>query len=454
MLNHAIYLVPALCVLLPNWLAVALVPSLLVLQRLMITEEDTLSVGPLHVYPLDILTALLVVKWLATLDWQDLLRRQSGVYGALGAWALVNFIASLAAGLKFGDAHMMGCIVAWARGLSEAVLLLIMADAIGSLRQVRLAIAILVLFLGALVVIQFINFAGADSGLVIGEVQGIERDEVRVFGPVGDSVGFVLLLGYLYWLCREHIIGAAAFVGGIVLTAGLGAIFGILVATGFYLLARRHIVAPGATGGRGIQAVVGILAVSAVVILYGETMTMTLRERLGGQESGDQRQATAKVALAMIEDNLFTGVGFMGFSAVVERYGAGDYFELDRPHGATANANNQFLQSLADAGIAGLLALAVLVFTAVRLFHRVAVRTRDPMVSVFFWAAMLWLLSQLFGNLAATWLTPASFVGILTWICIGLAVGVERLLTKTEETPLPATSAQVVALGAKELMGV
>ena len=56
MLNHAIYLVPALCVLLPNWLAVVLVPWLLVVQRLMITEEDTLSVGPLHVYPLDILT--------------------------------------------------------------------------------------------------------------------------------------------------------------------------------------------------------------------------------------------------------------------------------------------------------------------------------------------------------------------------------------------------------------
>lgn len=453
MLNYAIYLVPALCVLLPNWLTVALVPWLLVLQRLMVTEEDTLSVGPLHVYPLDILTALLVVKWLATLDWQDLLRRQSGVYGALGAWALVNLIASLAAGLKFGNAHMMGCIVPWARGLSEAVLLLIMADALSSLRQARLAIAILVFFLGALVVIQFINFAGAGSDMVIGEVQGIERDEVRVFGPVGDAVGFVLLLGYLYWLCREHIIGAAAFVGGIVLTAGLGAIFGILVATGFYLLARPHIVAPGAAGRRSVvQAVVGILAVSAVVIFYGDTMTMTLRERLGGQESGDQRQATAKVALAMIEDNLFTGVGFMGFSAVAERYGAGDYFELDRPHGATANANNQVLQSLADAGIAGLLALVLLVFTAVRLFHRVAVRTRDPMVSVFFWAAMLWLLSQLFGNLAATWLTPASFVGIVTWICIGLAVGVERLLTKTEETP--ATSEQAVALGAKELMGV
>ena len=85
----------------------------------------------------------------------------------------------------------------------------------------------------------------------------------------------------------------------------------------------------------------------------------------------------------------------------------------------------QVLQSLADAGIAGLLALVVLVFTAVRLFHRVAMCMRDPMVSVFFWAAMLWLLSQLFGNLAATWLTPASFVGVLTWICIGLAVGVD-----------------------------
>jgi O-Antigen ligase len=454
MLNHATYLLSALCALLPNWLAVALVPSLLVVQRLTITEEDALSVGPLHVYPLDVITALLVAKWLATVDWQDLLRRQSVVYSALGAWALVNLMASLVAGLKFGQSHMIGCIILWARGLSEAVLLLIMADALGSLRQARLVIAILVLFLGALVAIQFINFAGLDSGLVIGEVQGVERDAVRVFGPVGDSVGFVLLLGYLYWLCRENIIGVAAFVGGIVLTAGLGAIFGILVATAFYLFARRHIVAPGAAGRRGVQLLVGFLAVSVMAILYGESMTVTLRDRLSGQESGEQRQATAKIAFAMIEDNLFTGVGFMGFSAVADRYGAGDYFDPDKPDGGTANANNQVLQSLADAGIAGPLSLVLLIFTATRLFHRVAVRTRDPIVSVFFWAAMLWLLSQLFGNLAATWLTPASFVGIITWICIGLAVGVERLLTKTEETPLPATSEQVVALGAKELMSV
>ena len=142
------------------------------------------------------------------------------------------------------------------RGLSEAVLLLIMVDAIGSLRQARLAIAILAPF-GALVVIQFINFAVADSGLVIGEVQGIERDEVRVFGPVGDSVGFVLLLGYLYWLCREHIIVPRHSWAALWLTAGLGAIFGILVATGLYLLARRHIVAPGAAALRGVQAVGG-----------------------------------------------------------------------------------------------------------------------------------------------------------------------------------------------------
>jgi hypothetical protein len=79
MLNHATYLLSALCALLPNWLAVALVPSLLVVQRLTITEEDALSVGPLHVYPLDVITALLVAKWLTTVDWQDLLRRQSVV---------------------------------------------------------------------------------------------------------------------------------------------------------------------------------------------------------------------------------------------------------------------------------------------------------------------------------------------------------------------------------------
>jgi hypothetical protein len=429
MLTLAIYALPALCALLPNWLAAALVPGLLVLQRLSITEEEIVKVGPASIYPLDILTMLLLAKWVLALKLPLQPIRHRGVYGALGAWAVVNLVASVCAGLKFGEAHMIGCLVSCARGLAEAVVVLILAHSIGSLRQARAVIIALLVFLGALAAIQFVNFFGAGSGIVIGEVQGLERGQPRYFGPVGDSVGFVLLLGYLYWLCRMNIVGAAMFAGGILLTAGLGAILGLVVATGLRLMARRQLVPPSGAGWRAVQ-MLAFLAVAVAGINYAEAMTETLRERLSGEheESSGQRQATTTVAVAMIGDNIFSGVGFMGFRLAVGRYGGEEFFELDKPDGATANANNQVLQSLTDAGLAGLICLGALVLTAARLFYRVATRVEDPFLQVYFWAAMLWLLAQVFGNLVATWLTPSSFVALLLWISIGLALGVERLL--------------------------
>src|SRR5205807_197218 len=77
-------------------------------------------------------------------------------------------------------------------------------------------------------------YFGAGHGIIIGEVQGIERGELRYFGPVGDSVGMVLLLGYLASLCFANLAGTALFLGGIQLTAGLGAMLAAAVGTGFF----------------------------------------------------------------------------------------------------------------------------------------------------------------------------------------------------------------------------
>jgi len=428
MLNLALYGVPALAALLPSWLAVALVPTLMVAQRLLLGEEDKLSLGPLTLYPEDVLTTLLLAKWLISKARRPSAWEQS-IFAVLGTWVTVNFLATLLAGVKFGEEHTLACLVSWARGVEEAALVPIMAQAIRSMRQARAAIAVLSVFLGCLVVIQFVNFAGASTGFVIGEVQGLEREEPRFFGPVGDSVGAVLLLGYLFCLCRWSIAAAAACAGGIVLTAGLGAIFSMVLGTILFLLACKHMTLPGTRSQRELRFVAGLGALSVAAVAFAEPMTTTLRDRLDGQheESGSQRLATGRIATAMIGDNLLSGVGYMGFKLVVDRYGGGDYFDLSNPDGATANANNQFLQSLADAGIPGLLCLIGLVYAAARLFHHAASRVHDPWVAPFFWAAMLWLLAQMFGNLAATWLTPSAFVGRLLWISLGLALGVERV---------------------------
>lgn len=435
MLILAAYALPPLAVFLPAWLGCALVPPLLVVTRLLVPEEDLLRFGPATVYPLDGLIGLLVLKWLLG---GGLARRHNlapSLVCALGAWITLNVVATLLAGAKFGESHLIGCASPLARVVADALLMLVMADAIASRRQARAAAVVLLLFLAGLMVLQFINFGGARVGLAIGEVQGIERDMPRVFGPVGDSVGFVLLLGYLYALCRESVIGAAAFAGSILVTAGLGAVLAMTLATLFYLAARPSIRASGAVPPGNGRLILGAGIALALACVFGGALTATLRERLDGQheESGGQRLDTVRVALAMIDDNLWTGVGFMGFRLSVERYGGRDFFDLDVPDGATANANNQILQSLADAGIVGLIGLAALVYCAARVLCRAARRAGDPLLTAFLWAVFLWLLAQAFGNLASTWLTPSSFVGLLFWIGGGVALGVERLADVAEE---------------------
>ncbi len=428
MLIPLLYAVSALLALLPNWLAAALLPALLAGQHLLITDEERLTVGPIGVYPLDILTGLMFVKWFLFGGPQRLSANDRGMNWAWGTWATVNLLASLVAGVKFGDAHMIGCLVPWARGIADSLLMVIVADSLRSRGQARISISILLLFLFGLVAIQFVNFFGAGSGLVIGEVQGLERDQPRIFGPVGDSVGFVLLLGYVFGLCRENLVIAATFAGGILLTAGLGAVLGMAVATALFLTvcAPQHLLE--ARRGRMLRLLFGFGVVAALALVYAGPLTSTLRERLEAQheESGDQRLATVRVALAMIDDNLASGVGFLGFRLVIGRYGGSDYFDLTNPDGATANANNQALQALTDAGIAGLLALAILIFAAARVVYRAAALARDPLLRAYFWAVLLWILSQAFGNVAATWLTPSSFVATLFWINLGIAQAMNR----------------------------
>ena len=98
----------------------------------------------------------------------------------------------------------------------------ITVQAMTTVPQARRCLWILVATLGVLVAIQFANFFGAGNGLVIGEVQGLERGEVRSFGPVGDSVGFVLLLGYLLALCFGHSREPPRFSAGSCSQADLG----------------------------------------------------------------------------------------------------------------------------------------------------------------------------------------------------------------------------------------
>lgn len=440
MLGLVFAIIAAVSVFLPNWLNIALLLAWNVVQRAILPEPLLFAVGPLELRGIDLVLLVIFAKF--ALD--VVLRREAvmhrGALLVLGSWMGVNLIASALAAVKFGPGHALSCVMSWARLVSEVVLVGVMAHSIRTPGQARACMIILVGTLAGLVGLQFFNFIGASRGFFIGEIQGIERGELRYFGPVGDSVGFVLLLGYVFALCRTNLPFAVAALGAILLTAGVGTILATLVATGLFLLFRPQIPAPSLWDLRKIWLLpLLLLGIGLAAAHSGSKVTATLVERFttgGYQESGSQRKESALLALDMIADNPFAGVGFMGYRSALERYGGSRYFDLtEANNGATANANNQALQALADAGVPGLVATAILLIWIIRLLHRLTKRSDDPLVVCFLWASIIWLLAQIFGNLVATWLGPASFVTLILWIVLGIGLALDRLLPELKPVP-------------------
>jgi O-antigen ligase len=436
-----------ICGLLPNrWIAPAL-PLIWVFERLLPADDQVSTpggsagpliaeVGPIGLSPADLIIILLLFKLAVSPALHKKLVIEPSLCLALGFYLSVNLLTSLAAGIKFGETALLGSLTSWARFVAEALVIVIISQTIQTSAQAKRVLRILLGTLVLLAVIQFVNFFGASHGFVIGEVQGLERGEPRYFGPVGDGVGMVLLLGYLVALCLASVTGAALFLGGILLTAGLGAAVATCVATALFLFFGLRTTAVRDSALRRLS-LLPLLALAALVSLslFSNSLDTTLRDRLTSGdylESGAGRAASAKLAVDMFLDNPLLGVGYMNYERALGRYDGDAYFDLQHSDGGTANANNQILQALTDGGIVGLLAFAVLTTVAARLFLRVASRSDDRFLSTYYLAAFLWLLTQVLANQAAAWLIPSSFVARLLWVLLGVAVGVARLLPVTQ----------------------
>ena len=423
-------LVIALLTLLPSCYRAALLPVIWNLQNTP-TPINIVEVGPVHVMPADLVVLTLLIQFgLAMIAGRHLVADRP-LYFAIGLFLAVNFLASVAAGVKFGSAHFARCLTTEARFISEIGVVPVVAWTVKTLPQARTCIRILLGTLAMLAAIQFINFFGASHGIIIGEVQGMERGEARYFGPVGDSVGFVLLLGYAVSLCSAQMLGAAAFLGGIVLTAGLGTLLATALCTVLFLVVGTQAEEVRAFVRQRLWLLpVALLAGVIGVTFFARPMAQTLIDRVSSgnyASSGGQRMASATLAAEIITDNPLLGVGYMGYQSSLAHYGGDRYFDLDHHDGATANANNQYLQALADSGIPGLLALGLLLFCAARLLWIVGRTSDDRLVRTFHLAAFIWLLTQVFGNIAAAWLIPSSCIARFLWVILGIAVAAARL---------------------------
>ena len=74
-------------------------------------------------------------------------------------------------------------------------------------------------------------------------------------------------------------------------------------------------------------------------------------------------------------------------------------------------------------------------------------REEDAGISAFYYAALVWLLAQVLGNLGATWLVPSSFIGLFLWLTAGIAIAIDKLPEEEESTALeePAETTQPIA---------
>jgi hypothetical protein len=417
---------------LPACYVAAALPALWITQRTLPGDPGVIfASGGVDLTMVDGVIVALILRTLYTIFVTRQVALDRPLYLALGVFFLVNFLATLAAGAKFGLSPMLRSAISLTRLATEAALVPILAQSITSREQARRCLQIVLGTLLVLALIQFVNFFGASRGFAIGEVQGAERGELRYFGPVGDSVGFVLLLGYVAALCAARPVPVLLFAGGILLTAGIGALLGLVVATALVVLLGFDREALRAASRRWLwlAPVAGLVALIATATI-ARPLAGTLIDRLRSgkfQQSGGQRKASATLGVRMFTDNPLTGVGFMGYNAALERYGGKEFFSLAKIDGGSANTNNQWLQALTDSGVPGLCAFLAVVAAGTALFLRVSRRCDDPLLRIGFRAAAIWLLAQAFGNLAAVWMVPSSFVARFLWVLLGIAVAVEKL---------------------------
>lgn len=423
----------AVAIFLPSRYVGVGLPALWVVQSLGLHPDIVMfSAGPVDLAPMDFVLSILAIKLSFTLAFRNKPVADKRLYAAMALYVGVNLFATIIAGAKFGDGQLLRCVTALVRFLTDLTIVPVVAQAVRTVRQAKHGILIVIATLAVLALIQFVNFVGASHGVTIGEVQGLEREETRYFGPLGDTIGVILLLGYITSLCFRSVVGIGAFLGGILLTAGLGAVLAAGVSTVIFLILGTRRGGIGAFPPLKVRLLpILVLVIAGIVVVSATPLAGTLMDRLTKGEtggSGSQRVASATLALEIITNNPLLGVGYLGYQAVLHKYGGDKFFDLTKPDGSTANANNQILQSLTDSGVVGLFAFGVLIFYAARLLYTVAARSEDPFFSTFFFAGFIWLLSQLVGNLAAAWLVPGSFVARFLWILLGLALAVERLL--------------------------
>jgi O-antigen ligase/polysaccharide polymerase Wzy-like membrane protein len=268
------------------------------------------------------------------------------------------------------------------------------------------------------------------AGIAFGEVVDV-YGQFRVFGPLGDQVGFVIVLFALWSLVRGRWIQLTFHAGAIMLTATRGAIIAVVVGALWVLLARIS----GRHTARRFRATQSLAFATIVIVAFMRMPFMsTTYDRLGagdaiGPDTFSDRIGAVQLGLIVVHDNPIFGVGYGGFRDHVDQFVVGRYFaeNVDVERG-TFTTTNQYVQTAADGGVPALACLLWFGVLLIRNSRRSAAaehgQVRDGLVAIHGYTV-----AMLVGNQSAVWLLPHASSGFFLLIAAGIA---ERALAINE----------------------
>jgi O-antigen ligase len=419
------------------------IPVLIVLAEGMLLLPPLLTVGSADIEIYDVIIAVCALKAAARVAKPELRKQLPHVPGPVLLFPAVLTAATLAAA-RFGPEYLPAQSTALVRFMAQYAILLLLIAATSARATLRFPRAIDAL--GYLILISLlVNVILSGFGIQIGEVQ-VSETGIRIFGPIGDSVGFILTFFVILAIVQGRLVLASINAAAIVLTGTRGALLVLVVA--FVVLMLR---------GSRLHWRVGSRLVPVVICAAGLFVTLMvtdvggMRQRLSTEDvayRAFERGTTASTAAAVFADQPFIGVGFTGFRLHANDYGIWEAFTRQRDYheNYAATTGNQYLQILTDAGLVGLFAFLALMAVLLRQFRALSRHPLPGMAAIGI-AAYVWLVALLVGNQTASWILPSSLVACVLWIIAApsIAARAPRPVVEDDAEPLPTSVLAEVA---------
>ena len=290
----------------------------------------------------------------------------------------------------------------------------------------------------------YLSVVGHVIGLPLGEVIEVQNGGVRAFGPLGDQVGFVLVLPALASLVAARPWMVGVYVGALLLTATRGAILCLLVGVIAYAL----MLASGRVRVRSRLA--GIAASILVAILvWASPISRVLMDRVSegtGEGSYSMRLLAMAAGVEVARENAAVGLGFNGFGSA-RRAAYEDWLNPESAENGLSRTSNQYLQTATDGGVPALLLLLLFVLCTGRNAWRVAAwRDATP----YLLGSQLWLVAVFAGNHGSLWLLSNTATGFFVFAVAGLAARTS-LMVRESMTPAPAFALRATARSRRSL---